>query len=148
MVAKDSQQSIMKRLIRIVLFFLGACLVAFLLAIATYRIPNGNSQRFEAEIQYQMLDLGQLDVFRYNCIEYVLQNRRVFLRTHSDSVEWFYVSPDDFLKCWPETPVELKRKHYTIKAQFEARPLWLVQGFTIATVIDTQHISGEPLITK
>lgn len=134
-----------KKIARIIFYLLATSIVAFFITTLIYRISSGETKRFEAEIQYQMLEFGQLDFIRCNIIEDAFRNRRVFLR--SDSIPWVYVTHDDFSKCWPlDAPSEMKG--FTIKATFETRPLWLIHGFTVATVIDTHHVAGKPFITK
>lgn len=124
--------------------------LAFLLVLlawkpaVVYHIPISSPQVVKAEIRYQVLDMGIDDAVR-NYLEHRNGNVRIFL--DDDNIKWLYIDSNDRRKLWPESPFAMKEKNYTIVAEFKVSKA-LLGGYTVATVADTTHVSGSPLIRK
>ncbi|MEZ5047012.1 MAG: hypothetical protein R2831_08465 [Chitinophagaceae bacterium] len=110
-----------------------------------YRIPILNTKhRIESKIIYQMIDFGQGDMNR--CLfESILDNRRFFIV--DENTHWLYIDNKYKKLLWPESPWEMKKKNYTVKARFTFSDLML-GGYTIATVDSVWTINELPTISK
>lgn len=112
--------------------------------VILYRLPVTIPKVFRVEMEYCMFDLGANDDVR-NYIENILGHRRIFV--NEGEAKWFYFSQADQKKVWPESPFEMKRKHYTIQAVFKACKT-ITGGYIIVSKIDTVHIDKYPVIFK
>ncbi|UII31496.1 hypothetical protein LVD17_24695 [Fulvivirga ulvae] len=95
---------------------------------------------------YRMVDTGQGDFLR-NGIELLLGNKKIFLADPIDDVKWIYVDKTAFGKLWPESPLDMSRKNYTIKASFRTRKL-LFGGYAKASLISIEKLEENPIIRK
>ncbi len=125
---------------------LAVILISVILVYLVLRIPISDYFIIESRIKYQLIDLGQGDFYR-GLIERQLNNRRVFLADVQNGIKWLYVKESDFKKLWPESPLEMMAKNYTIRAKFEIRKL-LFGGFSNAKVIEIHKIYEEPIVRK
>lgn len=119
--------------------------VAVLLTpIVLYRVPVSASKTFSAEIQYRFIDF-LFDNPPRMYFESLLGNRRIRL---SDSIiEWVYIDRASYNKLWAESPFAMKEKQYTIVGTFRMRKI-LAGGYSVAELVDTTHIAGDPYIRK
>ena len=62
-------------------------------------------------------------------------------------MKWIYVGKRAFGKLWPEPPLEMSRKNYTIKARFKTYKL-LLGGYAKASVISIEKLEENPIIRK
>lgn len=118
----------------------------FLIVFIGEIIPISGSIIVESRIRYQMIDIGQGDYLR-NGIEYKQKNKRIFLQDTVNGIQWLYVDSCDFKKLWPEPPVTMKKKNYTIKAKFKTHRL-LNREYAKAILLEYDSIEGSPMITK
>lgn len=93
-----------------------------------------------------MVDTGQSDFLR-NGTELLLGNKKVFLADPIDDLQWVYVDKITFRKLWPEPPLAMSRKNYTIKARFRTYKL-LFGGYGKASVISIEKLEENPIIRK
>jgi hypothetical protein len=133
-----------KRILILVTLILGTPILLF---ATLYRLTNSQAQEITREIQYQLIDIGQLDKIRF-AGESVLWNRRIWVVTDQENPRWLYVSKDDYGKLWPEPWPRMKEKNYTIEATFVARPLLLVNGYGIATLKEIRQLQKDPIVRK
>ena len=113
---------------------------------AGLRLPASKSIMIDSRIRFQMTDTGQVDFIR-NSIELLSGNKRIFFADPIDGLEWVYVDRVDFGKLWPESPLEMNNKHYSIKARFKTYRL-LFGGYAKAKVISIKKIEENPIIAK
>ena len=110
------------------------------------RLPMSKSIVIDSRVMYRMVDTGQGDFLR-NGIELLLGNKKIFLADPIDDVKWIYVDKAAFEKLWPESPPEMSRKNYTIKARFRTYKL-LFGGYGKASVIRIEKLEENPIIRK
>ena len=105
-----------------------------------YRLPGGAAINVEAEVQYQLIDIGQRDHVRW-FFEGLLGNRRLFLVNRPP----MYVTDSDFRRCWPQP--RMKEADYAIQAKLKTYPL-LFGGYDVATLVSVERLSKPPEISK
>ncbi|WP_221417854.1 hypothetical protein, partial [Fulvivirga kasyanovii] len=110
------------------------------------RLPVSKSIVIDSRVIYRMVDTTQGDFLR-NGIEMLLGNKKVFLADPIDDLNWVYVDKTIFEKLWPESPLEMSRKNYTIKARFRTYKL-LFGGYGKASVIGIEKLEENPIIRK
>ncbi|WP_438711654.1 hypothetical protein ACSTS3_03445 [Aquimarina muelleri] len=93
-----------------------------------------------------MIDIEQKNYLRYS-FESLNKNKRVWLAEPFGSIKWVYVNRVDFDKLWPESPFEMVKKNYYIKAKFKLKKM-LFGDYSIAKVIAFEKVTGRPNIKK
>jgi hypothetical protein len=112
--------------------------MACLLPAALYRCPRGGPVVFQANVAYQIIDIGQGD-FERSVFEEWCGNRRLFLV----DAPWVYVRKADFKRCWAER-VDMGEKGDAIRVTVKASPL-LFGGYGPAQVVLAERVH-EPLV--
>ena len=111
------------------------------LCMLRYRLPTRKARvQFEGEVHYRMIDI---DFSLRNVYEQYVGNRPVYLL---DSPR-LYVRLRDKNRLWPESPLLMFDKQYTIKARLSARPL-LFGGYGPARIESLEQLAIEPSIKK
>lgn len=138
----------LKRLLRAILYLFSVFVILFIFSTALgflrYRITTGEEIVIRREIKYQIIDLIGFDPYRALVIEPLAGNRRVFVINEDGSTGWFYVSPEDNERVWPENLYEID---YTFEATFKTKKL-LLGGYAPAQVVEIQKVDRKPRISK
>ena len=138
----------LRKILKLILYIFSVLII--LLVISTgigflrYRITAGEAVTIRREIQYQVIDLIGLDTYRALVIEPLAGKRRVFVVNDDGSKGWFYVSPEDFDKAWPN---DLYEMNYTFEATFKTKKL-LFGGYAPAEIVGLQKVERKPRISK
>jgi len=119
-----------------------------LILLLKFRIPVGPVLEKNAQVRYQMIDLGQIepDQSRYWLIEPMMRNYRIFLL--DEEIPFAYLPIEAAKQCWPEAPVDMQQKGYTIEITLRVRKLRFASGYTPAKVLSIKPIPGVPHMSK
>lgn len=138
----------LEKVVKAVLYVLSALIILFIVSTALgflrYRITTGEEVTLRREIKYQVIDLIGLDAYRALVIEPLAGKRRLFVINEDESSGWFYVSPEDFDKAWPDNLYEID---YTFEAILRTKQL-LLGGYAPAEIIELQKVDRKPRIAK
>lgn len=120
-----------------------AVVIIILLAIIVlkYRLPaNKPKLEYEGEVIYRMIewDYGLRVSF-----ESLLRNKKI----HIEASPGLFVSIHNWRKLWPESPIDMMEKQYTIKAKLIAKPLFF-GGMSLANVLSVEKITKYPTVIK
>jgi len=118
--------------------------VLFLLMVLRYRLARSKTINGYAEIYYKIIDVNTVNYFR-NFVESILGNRRIFLA--NNDIKFIYVNKIDFDKLWPESPLKMQEKNYTMKLNFEVKHL-IFGGYSLAKITSYKKINKPPQISK
>lgn len=121
-------------------------LLPLIVLIITYRIPISSDFEIESEVQYKLVDFSLNDFIR-DGFEYKLGNSKVFLADTNLKIKRLYVSKDSYYKLHPESPWDMQKKNYTIKARFKLRKV-LNGDYSNSELINYEIINKKPAITK
>jgi|WetSurMetagenome_2_1015567.scaffolds.fasta_scaffold1261656_1 hypothetical protein len=141
----------LNRTIRL-LIWLGLAIIAVALSVhfypkVVYRLTSGQTVRFEREVRFQLIDLGQNATLQWN-LELSQGNRRLFLAPMDSLPREVYVSAADFQKCWAVPLSQLQRDSMTVVATLEGKSLLLLDGYSSVRVLDTRLIKKYPTSGK
>ena len=139
----EDQNFMKKRSWFVVLCFM---LVGILLTpVIMYRLSVSESKTFSAEIQYRFFGKHFFEFSPRMYFENIIGSREIYL---SDStIDWVYVDRATYKKLWPEYPFDIWGMHYSIIGTFRVRKV-LSGGYSVAELVDTVHIAGDPYIIK
>ncbi|CAM3141090.1 hypothetical protein SHLO109777_19560 [Shewanella loihica] len=113
----------------------------FLVSFAVYRIPSKAAKAiFVGEVHYKFVELS---IENRELFENLLGNRIVRLEGHPV----LYVSEAERSQLWLESPHDMSKKGYTLKATLTAPPL-LLGGYGQAELIHVEVINKEPILSK
>lgn len=115
-------------------------------SLIRYRLFKGKELIIKRELVYQVIDLGQGAIFRTNIFEHLQNNKRIFTINKTGQTEWFYVSEDDYKKCWKNSSLNLKNnktKLLTIKT----RKL-LFGGYAQSKIEKIEFLNKKPILRK
>ncbi len=118
--------------------------IIFLSLYVRYRLP-ALSGRIVVEwpVHYKMLVFATEDNVRY-LFESQLRGKKLLSLQNGQA---FWLSAEDGDKLWPEAPVVMSEKGYTIKAKISAQPLYF-GGYAYAKLLSFEKVEGQPYITK
>ncbi|WP_395005092.1 hypothetical protein [Undibacterium sp.] len=126
---------------RLSLLLLSSVLIWFLVSFVLYRwTANAPVMVVDGVIVYKFLEL---DLDNRKLFEELVGNRVIRLEGHSA----FYISDEDHDKLWPESPHEMAKKNYTIKAKLQVRPLFF-GGIATVKLQSTSVLNEQPIIRK
>ncbi len=137
----------MQLLFKIIILTILILLTLAILTFLRYRIPSGKAFTLEREMVFQMIDIGQGDPVRANTLELTLGKRRIFTTTKNGTQEWFYVSKEDFDKCWNSKPADLSNSSETLLLHIATKKL-LFGGYAPATIVKIETLDKVPIIRK
>ncbi|MDH7446483.1 hypothetical protein [Aquimarina sp. 2201CG14-23] len=132
---------------KILLYIFIVFTIFFILILLRYRITYTKVIKGTSEVTYKLIDLGQQDMFRYSFESIIGKKRRVFLKNKTNNIEWIYVDNKDFEKLYPESPLKMKEKNYTILFNFETKRL-VFGGHHRTKITDIQKINKQPEVLK
>ena len=116
-------------------------IIGLLVCMLRYRLPAARPREvFEGEVHYRMIDV---DFSLRNVYEQYVGNRPLYL---VDSPR-FYLRARDKNRLWPESPLTMHEKNYTMKARLSVRPL-LFGGYGFARLESLERVDIEPTIQK
>ncbi|TQV71117.1 hypothetical protein FLL45_22585 [Aliikangiella marina] len=132
---------IIKMINGITLLLFLALLLWFVFSAVRYRLVNVDS-RYEVvgEVQYKMVEVT---LNNRSLFEGILGNKPIRLVDKG----MFFVSEKDKKKLWPESPFDMERKQYTIKARITLQKL-LFGGGSVAKVVEVEKINQRPIRNK
>ncbi|QWX82530.1 hypothetical protein H0I23_08565 [Cellulophaga sp. HaHaR_3_176] len=131
---------------KIIAFIIATFIVFSSLIFLRYRIVYTKKISGESELKYKMIDIGKNDFLRYS-FESMFRKKRVYLKNKLENIEWIYIGEKDFNTLYPESPLKMKEKNYTIKFKFETK--YLVFGGTAFTKITSfEKIDHSPEVVK
>ncbi|WP_298539825.1 hypothetical protein [uncultured Aquimarina sp.] len=131
----------------IVLFFAILLALCFVFVLLRYSIAYPEIIKGTSIVKYKLIDLGQHDLFKYSIESIILKKRRVFLKTPVSDIEWIYVNTLDYKKLYPESPLKMKEKNYSIRFNFQTKRL-VFGGYRSTKIISTEKINKKPEILK
>ena len=121
-------------------------LFPFIIIYLGIRVTFSKSVIIDSKVKYHVVYFQQTEGIR-DRIEYRLNNRRVFLIDSVNGIKWLYVDKNDFLKLWPESPINIKANNHTLEARFKTHKL-LNGDYSKATLISFEKVEENPIITK
>lgn len=131
---------------KIIIFIAITFFVLFILLFLRYRIAYAKKFRGESEVKYKLIEIGQNDFFRYS-FESIFRKKRVYLKYKLENIEWIYIGKKDFNNLWPESPLKMKEKNYTIRFEFETQQL-IFGGYGLTKIISFEKINEKPNVLK
>ena len=116
--------------------------IYFLVSFVLYRLPASSEIEFvEGQVLYQLNE--SIENNRGFFEEALMQNK--VLRLKGEGV--WYLSKTDHAKLWPEYPVEMYKKGYTMKARLKVKKL-LLGGYADAELVKVQKLNEKPTVWK
>ena len=113
-------------------------LVCFIL----YRTPaSSDVELIEGKVLYQLTESESSNRRMFE--ELLMQNR--ILRLEGNKV--WYVSSDDHARLWPEDPITMYKKGYTIAVKLKTQKL-LFGGYADAEVVSFRRLNEKPTVWK
>lgn len=111
-----------------------------------YRLAYSKLIKGESELKYKMIDIGKGDFIR-GSFESLLGKKRVFLKNKVNDIDWLYLNKKDIEKLYPESPLKMKEKKYTMRFKFQAQHL-VFGGIGEAKITSFEKINEAPEISK
>ena len=116
--------------------------IYFIACFVLYRLPaSSETDVFEGKVLYQLTEIVATN--RRFFEESLMQNR--ILRLKSNRV--WYVSKSDHVKLWPEDPITMYKKGYTMKVELKVKKL-LFGGYSKAEVVQYKRLDEKPTVWK
>jgi len=124
--------------LRVIAVFAVYLLVCFVL----YRIPASSDVEFiEGKVLYQLTEAESSNRRMFE--ELLMQNS--ILRLEGNKM--WYVSSSDRAKLWPEDPISMYKKGYTIAVKLKTQKL-LFGGYADAEVVSYHKLAEKPTVWK
>lgn len=116
--------------------------IYFIACFMLYRLPaSSETEFFEGKVLYQLTET--IATNRRFFEESLMQNR--ILRMKSNRV--WYVSKSDHAKLWPEDPITMYKKGYTMKVKLKVKKL-LFGGYSKAEIVKYKKLDEKPTVWK
>ena len=116
--------------------------VYFIACFVLYRLPaSSETVFFEGKVLYQLTET--IATNRRVFEEVLMQNK--ILRMKGNRM--WYVSKSDHAKLWPEDPITMYKKGYTMKVKLKAKKL-LFGGYSKAEIVNYKKLDEKPTVWK
>ena len=116
--------------------------IYFIVCFVLYRLPaSSETEFFEGKVLYQLTET--IETNRRVFEELLMQNKILRMKGNK---KW-YVSKADHTKLWPEDPITMYKKGYTIKVKLKAKKL-LFGGYSKAEIVHYNKLDEKPTVWK
>ncbi len=116
--------------------------IYFVGCFVMYRVPASSEiEFFEGKILYQLNET--IETNRQVFEELLMQNQKLRLKNNS----LWYVSTSDHAKLWPENPLKMYKKGYTMQVRLKAQKL-LFGGYSRAEIVTYKKLDEKPTVWK
>jgi hypothetical protein len=133
----------MKRLRKIATLLAAVVGCYFIIGLLLYRCPIGKKQRFEGEVCFKYVDLGDGSFRRLTWEMWPWGSHNLSLVGEIS----FHISKSDALRIWADGPDALDEQKKTRRVILTAYPV-LIGGYGRAAVGAINEVPGQPCVMK